>query len=247
MGNSYSKTQVDSLIDAANQVITQYEQSCTLTDVTVDNDIIIGTGCTVGPTGGIYIKNNQAVNLTCINENSNKANLSASIAQSIRSASESIIQQFSFLTFSEAETFINSTLKLGDTIYTTYYDTCGVSKIKSTNNIVCEGTVNGIVEIDNFQSSNTTCVFKNVTESSVYQEVISNLQASAVAQQQSTFTYIMFAFVFVLAIFAWIFISITNNPVTQWIIVGFILFSVIGSIIYTATARSSGNYPYKKA
>lgn len=248
MGASISTTSVNSLIDSANSIIENYQDSCTMTDVNVENDIILGSGCKVDETGKIIIKNNQAVNLTCLKTNSTQTAISSSISQAMRQTSSALVQQFSFGTVAEANAFIDSTIRLGAEISRIYKDECIAKDINTKNKIVCQdGTeISGLVEIDNIQTAYTSCVTTNIAKTNVYQEVINNLQQSAVAKQEATFTYIMFGFIFLLAIGAWVFISLAKTPAAQWLIVGFVLFTVVGSIIYTATAKSNGSYPYTK-
>ncbi len=248
MGASVSTTSVNSLIDSANSIIENYQDSCTMTDVNVENDIIIGSGCKVDETGKVIINSNQAVNLTCLRTNSTQTAISSSISQAMRQSAQAYISEFAFGTVAEANAFINSTIQLGTEISRIYKDECIAKDINTKNKIVCKdgGEISGLVEINNIQTAYTSCVTENIAKTDIYQTVINQLQQSTVAKQTSTFTSIIFGFVFLLAIGAWVFISLAKTPAAQWLIVGFVLFTVIGSIIYTATAKKSGSYPYTK-
>lgn len=246
MGASISTSSVNSLIDSANSVIEQYQSNCTMKDVTLDNQVIIGSGCEIDKDAKLIVNNNQAVNLTCIRNSDTQLSISSSISQAMRQTANASVNELAFGTVAEANAFIDSTIKLGTAISRIYNDQCVQKDVDVENKFVCDGKISGLVEINNIQTAYTSCVSNLIAKTTIYQEVINHLENSTVAKQTSIFSSIMFGFVFLLAIGAWVFISLAKTPAAQWLVVGFVLFTVIGSVIYTATAKKSGSYPYTK-
>jgi hypothetical protein len=235
------------MIKSANDVINTYEQSCVATDVKQTNKIIIENGCNVTGTGGVIINSGQAINLYCMQDITTRNNVGSSISQTMQQAAEAIVQQFAFGTVADANNFITQSIIIGNNMVNGYYSTCLTKDLYQDNTIVCNGgTIGGLVEINSLQTSTSTCIQKAATDNTAYIKAVSLLSQSAVAKQQATFVYLLFAIVAVLAVGAWFVVSVADTPAVQWTIVGLILFFVISSVIYAFTAKDHGNYPYVK-
>lgn len=248
MGASISTNVANSLIDTANTVINQYEQTCSLTTGTGTNNEIIVSGCSA--TGTIFnIVNQQIVNQSCITNATTQTSISKDISQTMQQAAQAITQQFAFGTVSAAQDFLDTTIKLGDRISNIYQSTC-IGRLGPTNNkIVCkDSNVSGSVfKIDNFQSVTQSCVLEVATKTNEYQRVVNLLTQTAVAKAESTFFSILIAIGFILLVFAWFIINVAETPAVQWIIVILVLLFAITTVIYTLSALRNGMYPYKKA
>lgn len=245
MGAASSTNTISSLVNNSIKVINDYEQSCVASPA--DQQINIDfNNCKQANGSVINLNNQQFISQNCILNSSTQSAISSSVSQSMRQQAQAIVQQFSFGTLADANNFINASITLADEISNTYNSNCAVKNTSSGINLICNNsTINGMVEATNFQSVTQTCVLNAVTTSSAYQNAITQLSQSAVAQQQATFAYILFGFAAILAVGAWFLVSVADSTIGQWLIVGFVLFSVIGTIIYSATAKNSGNYPYR--
>jgi hypothetical protein len=246
MGASVSSNTIKSLVDNSINVINTYQQTCLTTDA--QQGVIIDVDkCKLGDGSEIDFQNNQYIKLSCITDVTTVNGVKASVDQSIAQTAQVVTQQFSFPSLGLAQNFIEATQKLSTQITNSYYSTCVAEGSKNTIDFKCKDSeINGIIRVKNSQTIVQDCMLKAVTESTAYSDAVSALNQSSVAVQQSTFAYIMLVFVLLLAVGAWFLVSIADNSLVQWLIVGLVLFSVIGSIVYTATSRSRGNYPYTK-
>lgn len=246
MGGSVSKTVVDSMVSNSIKVINNFEQQCTASPS--EQQLVFNLyHCNVGTGGSFNVNNQQYLTQSCITNSTVQTSISSSVNQAMRQQAQAVVQQFAFGTFSLAEDFINASITLADEISNTYNSTCAAEASKQKIELNCiDSTINGVIEVGNYQSITQACIINAVTNSTVYQNAISKFSQSAVAQQQATFAYILFGFAAILAVFAWFLVSVASTPVVQWLIVGVVLFSVVGSIIYAGTAKSAGNYPYTK-
>ncbi len=247
MGVSVSTTSVDNLVKNAISVINSTSQSCVSSSTGADNRIII-SGCT-GSNDQFFINNQQILSQTCLTNASTQVAVSSNVSQSLRQSATALTQQFGFFSVSDAQDFINSTIELADHISNTYNSTCIAQLSGGENSITCTNSSlnNTIIGINDYQSSTQSCILNAVSNSTAYNKVINNLQQSAFSKQANTFAAILFAFVAIIGIFAFAFINLATDPMIQWIIVIVILFTVITAVVYTATAKQAGNYPYRKA
>jgi len=246
MGGSISTNSVNSMLDTSIKVINNYEQSCQATPA--DQEIIVNLDNCKAPDGSSFkVSNTSIVNQNCILNATTKNAISSSVKQTMTQLANSTVQQFSFGTVASANNFITSAVKLADEINNTYYSECMVEHSNQGITFNCkDSTMPNTVTLSNYQQVTQNCLLKAVTQSQAFQEAVSNLQQSAVATQQNTFFYILLGFGIFLAIGAWFIVSIADNSLVQWAIVGLILFSVVGSIIYAYTSKQAGNYPYTK-
>lgn len=246
MGASVSTNSIKSLVENSIKVINSYEQTCSAS-ATEQGIVINFDGCTVGSGGGIDFENEQFIKQSCMTNANTQVSISASVRQSMKQAAEATVQQFAFGTVADANNFIDLTVKLADEITNTYTNVCSVKGTSNNITFNCkDSTINGLITAKNYQNITQSCILNAVTQSRAFQDTVSKLAQSAVATQQSTFAYILLLFVVILAIGAWFLVSVADNPLVQWLIVGLVLFSVIGTVIYTASAKNAGNYPYKK-
>ena len=246
MGASISTNSVDSMIENSIKVINAYEQSCIAPET--DQKIIFDTnGCDFTSTP-IDFNNGSVINQSCILTATTQSAISSSITQSMSQAATAITSQFNFGTVASANNFIKSAIKLGEEISNTYLSKCVVGTTSQTTTFTCKDSKfnGGLINFKNFSSTTQNCVLTALTDSKAKQDLIANFTQSAYAKQQSIFLYILLGLGLFLGIGAWFLVSVADNPLVQWSIVGLIFFSVVGSIIYAATAKNSGNYPYTK-
>ena len=245
MGASISTNSVDSMIENSIKVINAYEQSCiapaTEQDITFNAD-----DCTFNGQP-IKLQNGSVINQSCILNATTQSAITSSVTQAMQQISNSMVQQFSFGTVASANNFIKSAIKLGEEISNTYLSKCVVDTTKQSITFNCKNSdISGLVDFSNFSSTTQNCILTADTINAARQELISQFSQSATATQQSTFLYILLALGLFLGIGAWFLVSVADNPLIQWGIVGLVLFTVVSSIIYAATAKNSGNYPYTK-
>ncbi len=246
MGISTSRSTVDSMINNSISVINTYAQTCTAGTQNANNQIDLQK-CDVTPGGRIVIDSGQAVNISCLTNANTSSAISSSVTQNIRSAAQAISQQFSFPSITDAESFVNASVTLGQAIANTYTSNCLLAQQNQNNTIKCtDSEISGLVEIQSAQTAAINCVLIANTVNEARNKVISLLDVSSIAKQEPTFVYLVYGVLIFFAILAWFCISIANNPFIEWGIVFIVFFLVVSTIIYTYTAKSAGNYPYKK-
>jgi len=234
------------MIKSSTDIINTYVQSCTVNSQDANNMIKL-EGCIVGTGGQLIIDSNQAVNLNCVQNDTTQNSIDTSVRQNMRQIAEAITQQFGFPNVSIAQSFIDQSVILGGVITSSYYSTCGVKNITSNNPIACQGsTINGIVKINDIQTTAINCTLNATTQNAVYNKVISLLDQSSVAKQEATFLYAFYGILIFFAIVAYFIISLADSPLVQWAVVFIVFFFLLGSVIYAATAKTSGNAPFSK-
>lgn len=244
MGASISKTVISSMLNNSIDVINSYQQTC-LVSPTQQSKISF-ENCKTGENSNIDLSNQQIIKQDCITNATTQVAIASSVNQAMRQQAQSVVQQYSFGTVSAAEDFINASITLADTITNTYLSQC-ITQASQDITFDCKNSeLNGTISIKNSQAITQSCLLNAITNSTAYQTAVTKFEQSAVAKQQSTFLYILLAFGLILAIGAYFLVSIANTPAVQWGIVAIILFSVISTVIYAVTARSAGNYPYRK-
>lgn len=247
MGIASSSNTIKSMLDASIQVTNNFAQTCSLDKTDAVASITIGKDCKI-TNSDIIVNANQVVTQSCITNANLQLAIASSISQTMRQAAEAVVQQFGFPSVARANNFIDTSVRMGDQISTTFNSVCSTIGSNSSANFSCQGgTIDtSVISVQTFQNITQDCITNAIVNTEIYNKLIQDLSETASAKQQATFLYILIAFVLILAIAAWFVISIADNPVTQWAVVGLILFSVIGSVIYTISARSSGSYPYRK-
>jgi len=96
------------------------------------------------------------------------------------------------------------------------------------------------------QTTSLNCTLNAISTSAEYANVVSLLDQSSVAKEQATFLYAFFGILVFIAIVAYFIISLADSPLVQWAVVFIVFFFVVSSIIYAATAKSSGHSPFSK-
>ncbi|HSW76943.1 MAG TPA: hypothetical protein VLG50_07845 [Candidatus Saccharimonadales bacterium] len=248
MGASISTNSVNSMISNSIDVLNTYAQTCAVSGTGAQNQIILN-GCTLKDGSKIDILNQQVVSQSCITNANTQVAISSSVSQTMRQAAQAITQQFSFPSIASANNFIQDSITLGDFISNTYNSNCSTNISQGKNEIVCNDSTidNSIIQIEDFQSVTQQCILNAISNSSIYNTVVNDLRQTSVAKQQDTFAAILGVIALFLAIGAWFVISIARTDAAKWLVVFLVLFFVLSSVIYTATAKERGNYPYTKA
>lgn len=243
MGVSSSTDAVNSMLSNAITITSQYENICSIPSSSAQDQINLN-GCKIS-NSKIFIESRAIVSQSCIQNSNTTTAITSSISQNIKQAAQAITQNFGFPSLSLAQTFITESEKLADTISNNYINHCSAST-NFTDSITCTNSQinNSVVEIDSFQTLTQTCIQTDQNTLNIVANLISILNQSAVSKQENAFTIFVFAFLGIIAIIAYLVIGFANNAVVQWVIVGFIFISVLSTIIYTLSARSSGHYPY---
>ena len=251
MGASISTNTANSIVNQAINVLTTYENICSIAPSNDNVKIVLGaTGCKID--GSTFIVNdNRTVSANCIQKNQSNNSISASLKQSLKQAANSTVQQFAFGTVADANNFINSVENLAETINNEYIQTCSIGKNTNAINFVCTGPnsslSNTVVEINNSTKTTASCISTNTTVNAAVQNVVNKLQQSAIATQSDTFAAILVGLAVFIGMLAIAGISLLNNLLVMWGIVFLIFFLSVSSIIYTYSSKSRGNYPYRKA
>lgn len=247
MGISSSTNTVNSMIKNVNDVFNTYENICSASGNEVDTTFKLN-GCSL--TGDIFRLNNyQAVSQSCIQNATTTTAIRSDVEQAMRQAATAVTQSIGFPSFTQANAFIQQSIDAGNDITNQYINTCVGNALKSNLSFSCQNSniSNSVVEINSFQSLTQSCVSNYITTSDIVSKLVSSLDQSTSASQENTFGYFMLVFVLFIGIIAWAGISIASEPAVQWLIVGLVLFSIVGSVIYTVFAKQFGLYPYSKA
>jgi hypothetical protein len=246
MGISSSTNTINSMIQNTNQIFNTYENICSATQNEV-NSVFNVTNCTLS-NDKITFNNYQAVSQQCIQNNTVKQSITADVEQAMRQAATAVTQSFSFPSVASANNFIENSVKLGTQIANYYNNKCVGEGLQSNQSFTCSGSTinNSVIEFNSFQTLVQQCMATDTAAQDLTSSLISQLDQSASATQQNTFAYFMLVVVIFIGIIAWAGISISQEPAIQWLIVGLVLVSVVGSVIYTITSKSSGNWPYTK-
>jgi hypothetical protein len=248
MGVASSSNTIKSMINTSMNVISTYEQICTVSKSQADIVFNISGNCQL-TNDNIKIQDTQTIVQSCIQNNTTQNSLSSSVKQSMTQQAKAITQQFDFGTVGNAQNFIDQSAKLADTISQVYNQNCSVTGIQSNDSFTCSNNAkitNSVIQIGSYQSLTQNCLANNTSINDLTANLVTLLSQTATAQNQNTFAAFIYAFVAILAIVAWAGISIASTPLVQWAIVGLILVSIISTIIYTVTARDKGHYPYSK-
>ncbi len=246
MGVSTSSNTIDSMIKDSINVINNYSQVCAITATGAANLISV-TGCILENVN-ILEKNQLIINSSCITNASNQVAISSVVSQSMNQSAQAATSLFDFGNVTAAKNFIDATVELADTISNTFNSTCASKLSAGTNTFVCQGSTikNSVFTFDNYESITQECILNVVNVSEAYTKAVSSLQDSAVAKNESVFSILALVFVSILAIGAWFIINVATDPFYQWLVVGIVLFFTLSAVIYTITAKNSGNYPFKK-
>lgn len=248
MGVSISKNTVNSMIQSSIDITNNFATICSSTNQEA-NAIINVNDCTLSD-DKILLNSNVVVSLSCLQDTSIQQSVSNSINQNIRQQAQAISASFGFPTVEDAENFLNASLALGEVISNTFNSTCAVEGTSSKTSFSCSGgsTISGtIIEVDSFAQVSQGCIFKQIVQTNAAANVVSALSNSSLSKEYDTFSSLLYGFIILIAIFAWMAVRFSETPVVQIAVVVIILFVIISSLVYAYTARTRGNYPFKKA
>lgn len=247
MGIIIAKNTINSMIKSSIDVTNKFTTICTSTNQQA-NDIINITDCTCDQCS--IIQNSSAVvSNSCITNTYIKESIKNSVNQNIRQQAQAISASFGFPSVTDSEAFLAASLKIADTVTTTFNNTCTVDNTNSKTVFNCKDSkFQGlVVDQTSYVNVSQNCIFKAIVETDVANNAIQKLQSSTLAKQYDTFASLLFGFILLIAVFGWLTIRFAENPAVQVGVVVIILVSLISSIAYAYTARTSGRYPFKKA
>jgi len=247
MGASISKNTINSMIDSANNVISNYENTCTSSGTSTDAQVTTN-GCNFDNTK-IIVGANTYISQTCIQNIRNNNSLQSSVTQQMQQSAQAITQQFGFPSVAAAENFINDSITLGNEIVTNYYNKCVVETAQSNAGFTCKNSTfnNSVVQVESFQSITQQCLQNTTVYNTIISKMQQDLSQTSLAKQQDTFFSFVLIILFIIGIIAYAGISLAENPLVQWGIVFAVAFFIISSIIYSVIAQQKGNYPYTKS
>ena len=246
MGLSIAKNTVNKMVNDSINITKSYVSQCSAgyTD-TIAN--ITLNGCTV-ENSNLNAGAQQVVNQACITNATNKNNITTNIQSSIQQQATAVVQQFAFGTAADAEEFMDLSTKLATAISTSFTSTCTVNNSSSKANITCtNSTISGsILTADAYQNISQNCILNDNDVNNISNQMIDKLSQTALAKQQDSFSGIIIGFFVVVGLVAIASVYTLNGPI-GFLVVGFVVVSVIISLVYSLTAKSRGNYPYNKS
>jgi hypothetical protein len=235
------------MISSAIDVTNSFTTICTSTNQQANSIINVNTCKLSNDT--ILLNSTAVVSLSCLQDASIKESVKNSVEQNIRQQAQAISASFGFPTVEDAENFLNTSLALADNISNTFISTCAVEATSSKTTFDCkDSSISGtIIEENSFTSVSQNCIFKQIALTDVANNVVSALSNSSLAKEYDTFSSLLYGFIILIAIFAWMAVRFSETPVVQIAVVVIILFVIISSLVYAYTARTRGSYPFKKA
>jgi len=248
MGVSISKNTIQSMINDTNSIISTYENTCSATGTSTVSQVNTN-GCTFGNNDKIIVEGGAFVSQQCIQNNNTKNSIRSSVEQSMRQTAKAITQSFGFPSFSEAQSFIDLSVTLGNQIVDHYYNTCIAQTTSSNVQFNCQGTKFGngdVVEIKGFTQITQNCLQNNTSINNTVSTLESKLDQTSVAMQQNTFEIFIIVFIVIILALAYGGISLAQNPIVEYGILFLVLASIISTIVYTVTAKKYNNYPYNR-
>ena len=248
MGVSISKNTIQSMINDANSVISNYENSCTATGTSTVAQVNL-VGCDFKDNNKIIVQGNSYVSQQCVQNNLSNNSIKSSVEQSMRQTAKAITQSFGFPSFGEADNFISDSVKLGDQIVEYYSNTCLAQTTSSNVAFNCTGTKFGsgnVVEVQGFTKITQNCLQNNTSINNITSSLITQLDNTAVATEQNTFEVFIIIFIVIILALAYAGISLADNPLVEYGILFLVLASIISTAVYTLTAKQYNNYPYQK-
>jgi uncharacterized membrane protein (DUF485 family) len=247
MGVSVSKNEVDSLIKNTQNIISNYENICTLQGNSSQAQFD-ANGCDFGKGTVINISSSQNINQTCISSGTTKNSIFNSVSQSMRQTAEATTQAFAFPSINLSESYISDSIDLGQGIINHYYNTCIGKAESSKAEFKCTDSKfdGAVINISSYQDITQKCIQDYLNNNGLVSKLQSTISQSDVAKNQSIFTIFLIIFVVLIVVIAYAGISLAESPLVEWGIVILIAISLISTVIYTITAKNNGNYPYNK-
>lgn len=248
MGVSISRNTVNSMIQSSIDVTNDFTTICTSTNQEA-NSVINVDDCSLSD-DTILVNSTAVVSLSCLQNASIKNSITNSVRQNIIQQAQAISASFGFPSVQDAENFLNASLNLASVISNTFNSTCAVEGTSSKSSFSCTkgSKISGsIIEINSFAQVSQNCIFNQIANTDAATNVIQALQNSSLAKEYDTFSSILYGFIILIAIFAWMAVRFSETPVVQIGVVVIILVVIISSLVYAYTARTRGSYPFKKA
>jgi hypothetical protein len=248
MGASISKNEVNSMIQNTQSIISNYENICTVSGGSSQAQFD-ANGCTFGKNTTIDITSTQSVNQTCISSGTTRNSMTNDVKQSMQQSAQATTQAFAFPSLSLSESYITDSITLGQSIVDNYYNSCIAEGESAKSVFTCTNSSFGdgsLIKLSSYQDITQKCLQKYVTDNGSVLKLQSNLSQSDVAQNQSIFATFGIIFIILILIFAYAGVSLADNPLVEWGIVILVAISLITSVIYSATAKQNGNYPYNR-
>jgi len=247
MGASISKNEVSSMIQNTQSIISNYENICTVSGGSSQAQFD-ANGCTFGKGTEINISATQNVNQTCISSGTTRNSMTNDVKQSMQQSAQATTQAFAFPSLSLSESYISDSITLGQSIVDNYYNSCLALGENSKASFKCTNSSfdGAVINLTSYQNITQQCLQKYVTDNGSVLKLQSTLSQSDVAKNESIFATFGIIFIILILIFAYAGVSLADNPLVEWGIVILIAISLISSVIYSATAKQNGNYPYNR-
>lgn len=248
MGISISKNTVDSMINDANSIVSNYDNICSATGTSTKSQVDLN-GCTFGDNNKIIVDSGTYVSQQCIQKNLDNNSIKSSVEQSMKQTAKSITQSFGFPSFGLADNFIKDSVSLGSSIVDHYQNVCLAAATSTGSSVDCKNSKFGngnVIEVKSFTEITQQCLQNNTSYNKIVSDLITKLDQTAVAQQQNTFEIFIIIFIVIIIALAYAGISLAESPLVEWGIFFLVLASIISSVIYTITSRKYNNYPYTK-
>jgi hypothetical protein len=246
MGVAISKNTVNSMVQNVQSVIRNYENICEASGNEAQTQFN-SNGCTYKNTQ-INISATQNISQKCISSDTTYINMSNDVKQSMQQTAQAITQSFGFPSFSDAETFINTSVRLGQSIVDQYRNIC-ISRANSAESIFTCTKSNfdgSTINLQSYQQITQQCELTSNDTINLRSSLEVQLSQSSLAQQQNTFAIFAVIIIVIIIVLAYAGISVATSPLVEWGIVALVAISIISSVIYTISAQKYGNYPYTK-
>ena len=134
MGVSVSKNTVQSMINDVNSIISTYENICSATGTSTVAQVT-AVGCSYGNNNKIIVQGDTYVSQSCLQNNKDTNTLKSSVQQSLKQTAKAITQSFGFPSFTDAQNFIDNSVKLGDNIVDFYNNNCISNATNTTSKV----------------------------------------------------------------------------------------------------------------
>lgn len=267
---NFSANVTKNIVQTAISAAIQYAQTCSAQlkssqSIVLNNCVFKGQSIDVSNLGVGVIK--------CAQDVSNTAQIQTVVQQALHQAAESASQQLGLLDLGQAAANIGINYsdveqKLSTTITEQFTQTC-TADFASSQSFTCNNSKVFLSEglyLNNYQSSLVSCTFTAVSSTSDYNNLQQIVSQSAVAKQESLFSFSVVAILVIIAFISIISIAArlgtgtggTSYASTQagsessrasartgvWIIIGIVIVVALLIIAYTWTASTNGFWPF---
>lgn len=264
---SFSANVAESIVKDAINVAIQYSQNCSAK--LKNTQQITLTDCTI-TAKDININNVGVGIVKCAQDVSNVANIQQIVQQALQQSATSASQQLGILDLGRVSAqfgvnFSDVQSSLSQSIVENFTQTC-TSQFANNQSFTCSGSTLYLSEginLINYQNTITDCTFKAVSQTDAYSQLQQIVSQSAVAKEESVFSFTVVAGLVIVAVIAIIatgyarksntigstggYTNVGGSRVsnsTAWLIVGIVAFICIIIIIYAFLANSRGWWPF---